>query len=119
MYRKIRKTLGVLLIVSAIILTQIPYPKAKAYQADFKMDGTTLVRYTGTAETVSVPASVEVIGEEAFADCGQRRTGTRNAAGPVRRFRKRKISVGKDPQHPGSKNASAAVREVNNGRTGR
>jgi len=68
MYRKIRKTLGVLLIVSAIILTQIPYPKAKAYQADFKMDGTTLVRYTGTAETVSVPASVEVIGEEAFAD---------------------------------------------------
>ena len=62
MYRKIRKTLGVLLIVSAIILTQIPYPKAKAYQADFKMDGTTLVRYTGTAETVSVPASVEVPG---------------------------------------------------------
>lgn len=68
MYRKIRRTIGVLLIVSALILTQIPYPGAKAYQGEFKMDGTTLVRYTGTAETVSVPASVKVIGEEAFAD---------------------------------------------------
>lgn len=32
----------------------------------FQMDGSTLVRYTGTEKNVSVPASVKIIGEAAF-----------------------------------------------------
>lgn len=61
-------TLGVLLLLLTIAVTQIPGYQADAASAsDFVMDGTTLVKYEGTASAVSVPVSVKSIGEEAFA----------------------------------------------------
>jgi hypothetical protein len=37
--------------------------------ADFEIDGTTLVRYTGNGGSVTIPSSVTVIGEQAFRKC--------------------------------------------------
>lgn len=65
---------SVLILALVIVATQIPAEPVTAdatsvsSDADFQLNGTTLVKYTGTAKTVSVPASVTVIGEEAFAD---------------------------------------------------
>lgn len=57
----------VLLLAVALAATQIPVEDLEASAAsDFQMDGTTLVKYIGTDSTVSIPASVEIIGEEAF-----------------------------------------------------
>lgn len=69
MAKILRKVLGTLLIITAIVLTQIPMPGAFAANAveDFQMNEDTLVEYTGTATVVSVPDDVKKIGEEAFA----------------------------------------------------
>ncbi len=37
-----------------------------ANDADFQLEGSTLIKYTGTATTVSIPASVKTIGKNAF-----------------------------------------------------
>ena len=74
MKRLLKISLSVLLLALAFAVTQIPEDSVNAdtasvsTDADFQMNGTTLVKYTGTAKTVSVPASVESIGEEAFAN---------------------------------------------------
>lgn len=67
MKRKIR-LFGILLIVTTLIIMQLPVSEADAAisASDFKMEGTTLVKYRGTEESVSVPDTVEVIGEGAF-----------------------------------------------------
>lgn len=70
MKKTAKKILGVLFLVLALVTTQIPATGvfAKTENPDaFEMDGTTLVKYTGTAATVSVSNAVKVIGEEAFA----------------------------------------------------
>ncbi len=69
MNRKIAKLLGVLLLFTAVAVTQVPVSdvEAVAIASDFEMDGSKLMRYTGTADAVSVPAGVKEIGEEAFA----------------------------------------------------
>ncbi|MCM1126797.1 MAG: leucine-rich repeat protein [Lachnospiraceae bacterium] len=69
MNRKITKSLSVLLLLTAIVVTQVPVAdvQASALSSDFQMEGTKLLKYTGTAEVVSVPDGVKVIGEEAFA----------------------------------------------------
>lgn len=69
MNRKIAKTLSALLLVTAIAVTQVPASdvEAVAPSSDFEMDGTKLMKYSGTAEVVSVPDGVKIIGEEAFA----------------------------------------------------
>lgn len=64
------KVIGAIFLILALITTQIPgIPVfAKSEGSDvFELNGTTLVRYTGTAKTVSVSDTVKVIGEEAFA----------------------------------------------------
>lgn len=78
MFRKIRRFLGIALIICAIVLTQIPAKEAYASYAkeDFLMDNNTLSKYTGTAATVSVSDDVKIIGEEAFA--GNQYIGTVN-----------------------------------------
>lgn len=72
MGKKIRKAIGALLTALAIAVTQIPVSDVEAVEtasaSDFKMDGTTLVKYNGTAENVSISNSVEKIEAEAFAD---------------------------------------------------
>lgn len=72
MGKKLRNLIGTLLLVTAIAVTQIPVSDVEAVDtssaSDFQMDGTTLVKYNGTAEDVSISDSVEKIEAEAFAD---------------------------------------------------
>ena len=69
MNRKITKTLGALLLLTAIAVTQVPVSdvEASTTASDFEMDGNKLLRYTGTAEVVSIPDGIKSIEEEAFA----------------------------------------------------
>ncbi len=73
MKKVLKISVSVLLLALAFVLTQIPVEPVTAdtetvsNDADFQMNGTTLVKYTGTAKTVSVPAYVKTIGDEAFA----------------------------------------------------
>jgi hypothetical protein len=66
--KKNRKLLGVFLIIAALIIMQLPRSEADAATSasDFKIEGTTLVKYTGTDQTVIVPDTVDTIGETAF-----------------------------------------------------
>lgn len=69
--RRFQILLGSLLVILSLIISQIPTvaeSKDVAKSSDFEMDGTTLVKYTGTAKTVSVPDSVKDIAPEAFLD---------------------------------------------------
>lgn len=65
-----RKLSGVLLMIAVLIIMQLPVSEADAATSasDFKMEGTTLVKYRGTEKNVSIPNTVEVIGESAFED---------------------------------------------------
>lgn len=69
MNRKISKTLGVLLLLTAIAVSQVPVSDAQAsvISSDFQVEGKKLLKYTGTADAVSVPDGIKIIGEEAFA----------------------------------------------------
>lgn len=69
MNRKISKFLSALLLAAAVAVTQIPVSdvEAQTTASDFQMDGKKLLKYSGTAEVVSIPADVKEIGEEAFA----------------------------------------------------
>lgn len=71
MGKMIRKLIGTLLLVTAIVVTQIPVSGVEAEETsaapEFQMDGTTLVKYNGTAEDVSVSDQVKKIEAEAFA----------------------------------------------------
>lgn len=71
MNKKVKIFTGILLlcITAAAACFSLPDVKAaSASSADFQMKGDTLVKYTGTASTVSIPTSVKHIGKEAFAD---------------------------------------------------
>ena len=66
--RTIRRVIGALLLITALLVTQIPeVPLSAAPSSDFQIDKTTLVKYTGTASSVSIPDSIKTIGAEAFA----------------------------------------------------
>ncbi|MCH5274352.1 MAG: leucine-rich repeat domain-containing protein [Lachnospiraceae bacterium] len=72
MKKTLRLSLSALLLAIAIGVTQIPAlpliaEESVSKDSDFELKGTILVSYTGTAKTVSVPASVTEIGAEAFA----------------------------------------------------
>ncbi len=57
---------GALVLSVAVLFALMPKVSAGASSSDFVIEGTTLVSYTGTANTVSVPATVEKIGRSAF-----------------------------------------------------
>ena len=63
-----KRSLGVLMIVTALIITLLPVSEADAQSSasDFKMEGSTLVQYRGTDKNVSIPDTVEIIGRSAF-----------------------------------------------------
>lgn len=63
-----RRKYGVLLIILALIIMQLPVAEADAATSvsDFRMEGSRLVQYRGTETSVSIPDTVEVIGESAF-----------------------------------------------------
>lgn len=70
MKKFVMKAFGAIFLALALVLTQVPVTDvfANTDGSDvFEMNGTTLVKYTGTAKTVSVSDTVKVIGEEAFA----------------------------------------------------
>lgn len=56
------------LAVTALILTHLPVSEADAAESasDFQTQGSTLVKYRGTEERVTIPDTVEVVGESAF-----------------------------------------------------
>lgn len=68
MNKKVVKTIGVLLLLTAVAVSQVPVSDVEAVSttSDFQMDGSTLIRYSGTAEVVSIPDDVTAIAEEAF-----------------------------------------------------
>lgn len=56
------------LAVTALVLTHLPVSEADAAASasDFQTQGSTLVKYRGTEERVTIPDTVEVVGESAF-----------------------------------------------------
>ena len=56
------------LAVTALILTHLPVSEADAAASasDFQIEGSTLTKYRGTEERVTIPDTVEVVGESAF-----------------------------------------------------
>ena len=56
------------LIATALILTHLPVSEADAAASasDYQTQGSTLVKYRGTEERVTIPDTVEVVGESAF-----------------------------------------------------
>ena len=70
--KKFLRTLGVLLLVTALVVSLIPVSgvEAESSTSDFEIQGSTLYKYSGTAEVVSIPDEVRTIGEEAFAGNG-------------------------------------------------
>lgn len=56
------------LAVTALILAHLPVSEADAAASasDFQTQGSTLVKYRGTEERVTIPDTVEVVGESAF-----------------------------------------------------
>lgn len=71
MKKTVFKLIGILFFVTALVCTQIPILGTNASSAannGFMMDGTKLVKYTGTANAVSVPNGVKTIGAEAFSE---------------------------------------------------
>ncbi len=66
--RKKKRFCGVLMVIAALIIMQLPVSEADAETSasDFQMEGTTLVAYRGSDARVTVPSTVEVIGEGAF-----------------------------------------------------
>lgn len=74
MKKRLRVSVSALFLVLALVVTQIPAEQVVADTAavskdtEFQLNGNLLVKYTGDAKIVAVPASVTVIGEEAFAD---------------------------------------------------
>lgn len=65
-----KRLCGILLVIAALIIMQLPVSEADAATSasDFKMEGSTLVKYRGTETNVSIPDTVERIGEGAFED---------------------------------------------------
>lgn len=63
MGKQLRKLIGTLFLVTAIVVTQIPVSDVEAEDSsaasDFQMNGTTLVKYSGTAENVSLSNQVK------------------------------------------------------------
>ena len=69
--KKRKRLYGVLLVIAALVIMQLPVSEADAATSsasDFRMEGSTLVKYRGKEKNVSIPNTVEVIGEGAFED---------------------------------------------------
>jgi len=81
--KKRRRLFGALLTAAALVIMTLPVSEADAAASasasangasantsnpDFLMDGGTLVKYRGREKNVSIPDTVEIIGESAFED---------------------------------------------------
>ena len=71
MKKRVRKVIAALIMAIAIAVTQIPSTNLFASSTNansFQMDGNTLVKYTGTGTSVSVPDGTTAIAAECFAN---------------------------------------------------
>ncbi len=68
--RRKKRNLGVLMVYMALLMMLLPVSEAGAQSSasDFRMEGSTLVKYRGTEKNVSIPSTVEAIGKSAFED---------------------------------------------------
>ena len=69
--KKRKRLSGVLLVIAALIIMQLPVSEADAASSsasDFRIEGGVLVKYRGKENRVTIPDTVEVIGESAFED---------------------------------------------------
>lgn len=67
--KRLRRSIGVLLIITALIVMQLPVgPAEAADSAGFLYEGSTLIAYQGSDSSVTVPSGVTVIGSSAFED---------------------------------------------------
>lgn len=68
--RRRKRLCGVLFIIAALIIMTLPVSEADAASSasDFVIEGGRLIKYRGTETNVSVPDTVDVIGESAFED---------------------------------------------------
>ena len=68
--RRKRRILSVLTIIVTLIIMLLPVSEAGAESSasDFRMEGSTLVKYRGNDKNVTIPDTVEAIGRSAFED---------------------------------------------------
>lgn len=68
MLKIVRRSIAILLCVTATILLLIPAGNVDATftKGDYEMDGGTLVKYTGTESDITIPLGVTKIGHDAF-----------------------------------------------------
>ncbi len=65
-----KRLLGALMVIAALIIMQVPGTEADASTSasGFQMEGSTLAKYRGTDKNVSIPDTVQTIGQGAFED---------------------------------------------------
>jgi len=56
-------------IVTALLVCIALYAPLSVFSQDFQMSGTVLVKYSGSAANVTIPAGVTAIGDRAFGGC--------------------------------------------------
>ena len=68
MLKIVRRSIAILLCVTATILLLIPANNVDATftKGDYEMDGGVLVKYTGTESDITIPLGVTRIGHDAF-----------------------------------------------------
>ena len=66
--RRKKRIFGVLMIVAALIIMQLPVSEADAATSasDFVIQAGTLLKYRGFEKDVTIPGTVEVISKDAF-----------------------------------------------------
>lgn len=68
MGRKIRRLIAILLCITSVMIMCMPSEPsyASTQVGNYEMDGSTLVRYTGNDEMITLPNTVQTIGKDAF-----------------------------------------------------
>ncbi len=68
MGRKIRRLIAVLLCITSVIIICLPSESsyASTMVGDYEIDGSTLVKYNGNDEIITLPNTIQTIGKDAF-----------------------------------------------------
>ncbi len=68
MGRKIRRLIAFLLCITSVMIMCMPAvsPYASVQVGDFEIDGSTLIKYTGHSDILTLPNTIDTIGKDAF-----------------------------------------------------